>query len=1855
MSAGYDGNIKLGVSVTADSKSVVAELGALRKQIVDMFSSVDKSLAGGSGSFSNLEKSLSKIATDVGNISKVINGLPTSQVAKVVDMVKEVGTAAQQSGDAIKSAFDFNAETASTEELYQKLKQLRAEADAIKQQMLAEGFSPVQANNSKDVRIRENQASAIADELRNRGLSDKNDYMPATNFSGDIGDMQVKNLEDALKQAYEALYELQSGLSSMNEDDAGFAEKTARVNELTQAIANLNEQLGFEKARISGVSASTDGANPKTQTVSSHNMGYDVSGIKYIEIASAQGKEAAEAFINQYNEVLNSQGREAADAFAKSFNVVSGSGDSMIAQYKQELAELQSKMKDFDKLKITMSDEEVGKTLNRIDELKVKLAELTKDAKFFTLDVPVDDGLRDSMMAMQELQSKMRQFQQTGTGFGSMEEAQTASVRIADLSKAIQDYFRNLDPAVQKLNDYRQALADVGTAEASMKSGKELTAEEAAQYEAASAKVKEYANDLGSLIQIRNALKAQVGQFEKTGVGMNNAELEQSKTLLSELNARINQLNGNQPKFDMTISNQSIVDAKRNLDELIAKKKQMEAQGMGRGYAEYDALCAQLDRARQRYDSLTDASNRATTAMSGIQKANSALNRIGSTISRLLKHVGSLITSFRRLGSVGSLAGLDISKGFKRGFTTFLKYGLGIRSIFMLFRRLRSSAVSAFDAMAQSDGGLNAELAHTKELMQNFKLSIGTAVQPLVSALLPAINAIIAALTRALTAIGTFFAALTGQGYIYKATASGIAGVGGAAKKAKADLMGFDELNKLSDDNDGGGGGGGGGGFKKVPIDPNSAIAKFAEMIKKAWETGNFFDVGAFLGEKLKEGLEKVNTWITTEGFALAKKLGNSFATLINGFISVEGLPETIGKTVGNAINMGLIGVYQFLEVTDWIGVGKFIADAIMSGFKTVDWELLGRTAGSYIMMFVDTMWSFVTNLDFDKMGSSIATAINNFISRIGEVDETGLSGWQKMGQSISRAFTGIGDMIITALREVDWHQIGVAIGEFISSIDWGKLVIDFAGLVGAILSGIAEAFAGWAGENPISAAICGVIVAAIAGIKIASILLAVNGFIDKLLPQLSSLFSKFGVSKKLGESAASGGSVVGEINAAGDTVSQVDTSVTTLTSKLTTLVKNLALGLVVILEVVAAVAIVVAAIWALGLGLTQIGEAWQPVLDNGETIIAALAFGTGILAAVGVATALLGSVGKTLIINIALGIAMLAEIGVATGLFVAEIWAMGLALEQIGIAWQPVLANGGTITQAILIGTGILIAVGAATALLGTAAVASAGALPIAIGLGTAMLVELGIATAVFITEIVKIGEILVEVIDAWQPVLNNGKTVEDAIKKGTELLLAIGVVTAALGTLTVASAGLLPLAIDLGTKMLSKLSDSFSKFTDELIILAKKLGDELYPELVKLNSKLPTLSRCMENYKDFMKDFAGYVVEFSGDSIISGISNTVSKIVGFFTGDPITQLAKQVRDQYEKTTKLITELQLAVPALEEAIQWLQQYKEAVEALKFEASNTELTSIIQLSVSVESVQGLFSEVIATVDTAWQTIVESTTLAWTTVGTFLDTVWLNMGTTILTTLNTIGVTVSTSFTTLSVKINTIWLQIRTTITSILTTIKSTFTTTFNAIKSTVTTTLTTLKTTLNYDMTSMKSNISSAMSSIKSTFMSSWNSIRSGVVGIANGMRSSISGVMSGISSAVIGAAGSVRTAINIIIRALNGLHFSIPSWVPGWGGRSWHMNIPYLAQGAVIPPNKEFMAVLGDQKHGTNIEAPLDTIKQAVAEELSDYIDAMMAGFEAVVSAIDNKDMDVTIGDTDIGQAAERYNNRQKLVRGTT
>lgn len=95
---------------------------------------------------------------------------------------------------------------------------------------------------------------------------------------------------------------------------------------------------------------------------------------------------------------------------------------------------------------------------------------------------------------------------------------------------------------------------------------------------------------------------------------------------------------------------------------------------------------------------------------------------------------------------------------------------------------------------------------------------------------------------------------------------------------------------------------------------------------------------------------------------------------------------------------------------------------------------------------------------------------------------------------------------------------------------------------------------------------------------------------------------------------------------------------------------------------------------------------------------------------------------------------------------------------------------------------------------------------------------------------------------------------------------------------------------------------------------------------------------------------------------------------------------------------------------------------------------------------------------------------------------------------------------------------------------------------------------------------------------------------------------------------------------------------------------------IPLLAEGAVIPPNAPFAAILGDQRHGTNIEAPLSTIQEAVALVMEDYAAANIAGHEATVAVLRDileAVLGIHIGDDVIGQAVARYNAKIAIIKG--
>lgn len=170
-----------------------------------------------------------------------------------------------------------------------------------------------------------------------------------------------------------------------------------------------------------------------------------------------------------------------------------------------------------------------------------------------------------------------------------------------------------------------------------------------------------------------------------------------------------------------------------------------------------------------------------------------------------------------------------------------------------------------------------------------------------------------------------------------------------------------------------------------------------------------------------------------------------------------------------------------------------------------------------------------------------------------------------------------------------------------------------------------------------------------------------------------------------------------------------------------------------------------------------------------------------------------------------------------------------------------------------------------------------------------------------------------------------------------------------------------------------------------------------------------------------------------------------------------------------------------------------------------------------------------------------------------------------------------------------------------------------------------------------------------------------WQAIGNTVNTVWDKMTNAIKTAVNGIIGFINRMISAVVTGINAVINALNGLSFDLPD-IFGGGHVGFHIStltapqIPYLAQGAVIPANREFLAVLGDQSHGTNVEAPLDTIKQAVAEVMEDLQAGQMAGFEAVVAVLREilfAVYGIELTDEDVGRAVQRWQRKQLTATG--
>lgn len=397
-------------------------------------------------------------------------------------------------------------------------------------------------------------------------------------------------------------------------------------------------------------------------------------------------------------------------------------------------------------------------------------------------------------------------------------------------------------------------------------------------------------------------------------------------------------------------------------------------------------------------------SSGAKTAMNGLKK----LGTIGANAFRKLRdHAKSTNKS---------------TNGLASSVTKMQKRMLGLAKTVLVYQMMRTALRGLRDYMGSM---LKTNKQFTNSLSA-IKGNLQTAFYPIYQTIMPILNTFMGALVKVTGYLATFFNTLLGHNVktsagAIKDQADATKDLADATKKANKELYSFDEINKQSDNSDSASSGGGGG--ITTDVADTADVSKMVEMIKQAWRDSDFTELGEIVGGKIKDGLDSIK-WDQVQQTAV--KIAACIATFINGALSVSGLDTSIGKTIGEAINTGVLGLDTFLKTVNWAQVGTFIAGTLNSAIATTSWAGLGGTICDGINAFFGTSTNFATHFDFTNLGASVGDLINGAITKIDW--GTALFGAKAWG-------VGIANTINTAVSTTSWDAVGSTIGNSLSTI----------------------------------------------------------------------------------------------------------------------------------------------------------------------------------------------------------------------------------------------------------------------------------------------------------------------------------------------------------------------------------------------------------------------------------------------------------------------------------------------------------------------------------------------------------------------------------------------------------------------------------------------------------------------------------------------------------------------------------------------------------------------------------------------------------------------------------------------------
>ena len=467
-----------------------------------------------------------------------------------------------------------------------------------------------------------------------------------------------------------------------------------------------------------------------------------------------------------------------------------------------------------------------------------------------------------------------------------------------------------------------------------------------------------------------------------------------------------------------------------------------------------------------------------------------AIGKIGSFASKVNKQILSFTKNFAKLSweflnfgsSKNTLSGLkspfsqssaslgDFNKKLKHGITTVLRYGFGIRSLYVLFNKLRSGIKDGINSLVMFSDRANKSLSLLTSDMSYVGNSVAAAFEPILNIVAPVIDQIVDYAVAGINAVGAFIASITGQtSYTvavknikdYRDSLNGTASAGDAASDAtdklkdktdelKRELMGFDEIEKFSDDlnnaansGSGSGSGSGNGSGTEDPIlftkkDIPGAVSNFADLVKDAWAKADFTDIGKMVGTKLRDALNSIDWEPIKEQ---ANKIAKVTGTFINGFFETEGLDKSVGRTLGEAVNTAVGAINTFVDTTHWTSLGEFMSGGLRSAITTIDWDGLGKTLNAKYKALWGFLDGFVVDMSkinfsgttgWQEAGNALASTINSIFA---DRDYT------KTGQTIAAGINGITSALTTGIAGIDFNSISRNFANGINSVfykvDW--------------------------------------------------------------------------------------------------------------------------------------------------------------------------------------------------------------------------------------------------------------------------------------------------------------------------------------------------------------------------------------------------------------------------------------------------------------------------------------------------------------------------------------------------------------------------------------------------------------------------------------------------------------------------------------------------------------------------------------------------------------------------------------------------------------------------------------------------